>query len=169
LRAAAKLDELDRVLDRDDVLVARLVDLVDHRRERRRLARAGGAGDEHESTRAPRQLVHDGRQSELVDRDELAGNQAERGRDRAALEVRVDAEPRAAGDGVGEIELQIGLQPASLVGREDRVDELPRVLGRELRVALEGAQPSALAQHRRHAGRQMQIGRVALHDCKQDV
>ena len=37
------VEELDRVLDRHDVLLARLVDLVDHRRQRGRLARAGRA------------------------------------------------------------------------------------------------------------------------------
>ena len=41
--ALVGVHELDRVLDRDDVLVAGLVDLVDHRRERRGLARAGRA------------------------------------------------------------------------------------------------------------------------------
>ena len=44
----SRVQDLDRVLDRDDVLPARAVDVVDHRRERRRLARAGRAGDEHE-------------------------------------------------------------------------------------------------------------------------
>ena len=37
------MEELDRILDRDDVRVAVLVDVLDHRRERRRLARAGDA------------------------------------------------------------------------------------------------------------------------------
>ena len=46
-----RVQELDRVLDRHDVLVARLVDLVDHRRQRGGLARAGRAGDEHEAAR----------------------------------------------------------------------------------------------------------------------
>ena len=49
-----RVQELDRVLDREDVLLARLVDLVDHRRERRGLARAGRAGDEHEAARLAR-------------------------------------------------------------------------------------------------------------------
>src|SRR5881396_1752382 len=38
--------ELDRVLDRDDVVVPVAVDEVDHRRERGRLAGAGDAGAE---------------------------------------------------------------------------------------------------------------------------
>ncbi len=38
-----RVQELDRVLDRHDVLLARAVDLVDHRRQRGGLARAGRA------------------------------------------------------------------------------------------------------------------------------
>ena len=47
--AVVAVDDLDRVLDRHDVLPPRAVDVVDHRCERRRLARAGGAGDEDEA------------------------------------------------------------------------------------------------------------------------
>ena len=47
--ALVGVEDLDRVLDRDDVLAPRAVDVVDHRRERGRLARAGRAGDEHEA------------------------------------------------------------------------------------------------------------------------
>jgi hypothetical protein len=52
-----RVEELDRVLDGHDVLVARLVDLVDQRGERRRLARAVGPVT---STR-PRGLVENSR------------------------------------------------------------------------------------------------------------
>ena len=41
--------ELDRVLDRDDVIGARRVDVVDDGRKRRRLARARRAGDQDEA------------------------------------------------------------------------------------------------------------------------
>ena len=41
--ALVAVQDLDRVLDRDDVLAARLVDVADDRRERRRLAGAGRA------------------------------------------------------------------------------------------------------------------------------
>ena len=48
-RALIGVQDLDRVLDRDDVRPPRAVDVVDHRGERRRLARAGRAGDEDEA------------------------------------------------------------------------------------------------------------------------
>ena len=49
------VQELDRVLDRDDVVGARAVDLVDQGGQRRRLTRAGRAGDEDEPARLARQ------------------------------------------------------------------------------------------------------------------
>ena len=55
----------DRVFDRDDVAVALGVDLVDHRRQRRRLARAGRAGDEHQAARTLGHLGQHLRQAEL--------------------------------------------------------------------------------------------------------
>ena len=51
--------ELDRVLDREDVAVLVLVDVVDHRRERGRLARAGRAGDQHQAARLVGDLRED--------------------------------------------------------------------------------------------------------------
>ena len=48
MQLAVRVQDLDRVLDRDDVLAAAAVDVVDHRGEGRRLAGAGRAGDEDE-------------------------------------------------------------------------------------------------------------------------
>ena len=105
-----RVQELDRVLDREDVLVARLVDLVDQRGERGRLAGAGRAGHEHDAARLLGELAHDRRQAELLDRHRLGRDQAERGAERAALEEGVDAEAADAGDAVGEVELPVGLE-----------------------------------------------------------
>ena len=46
---ALRMDELDRVFQRDDVDGLGLVDLVQHRGQRRGFAGAGGAGDEHQA------------------------------------------------------------------------------------------------------------------------
>ena len=48
-RLLVEVQELDRILDGQDVIGAGLVDQVDDRRERRRLARAGGTGDEDDA------------------------------------------------------------------------------------------------------------------------
>ena len=52
-RRLRDVDELDRVLDRDDVVRLRPVDPVDEGGERRRLPRAGRAGDEDEAAERP--------------------------------------------------------------------------------------------------------------------
>ena len=48
--ALVLMEELDWILDRDDVIGADPVDLVDHRRKRRRLTRARRAGEENEAS-----------------------------------------------------------------------------------------------------------------------
>ena len=62
--ALVAVEDLDRVLDRDDVLPARLVDVADDRGERRRLAGAGRAGDEHEPAVLFGEALDAGRQVE---------------------------------------------------------------------------------------------------------
>ena len=95
-RAPVRVEDLDRVLDRDDVLVPRPVDVVDHRRERRRLSRAGGAGDEDQAPVLVREPGDAGRHAQLLEARDVARDDAERERDRAPLAVDVDAETRAA-------------------------------------------------------------------------
>ena len=73
--ALVLVDVLDRILDGEDVLVALGVDLVDHRRERRRLAAAGRAGDEHEAARPVGQRGEHRRQAQLAEGADLLGNQ----------------------------------------------------------------------------------------------
>jgi hypothetical protein len=51
------VEELDRVLDRENVLRPRPVDPVDQRSERRRLARPRRAGHEHEAAGLVAELV----------------------------------------------------------------------------------------------------------------
>ncbi len=53
---------LDRILDRDDVPRLAAVDLVDQRRQRRRLAGSRRPADQDETARQVRQLLHDRRQ-----------------------------------------------------------------------------------------------------------
>ena len=67
------MEDLDRVLDRHDVLPPRAIDLVEHRRERRRLARAGGAGDEDEAALLAREPRDPGRKVEVVEARDLVG------------------------------------------------------------------------------------------------
>ena len=75
------VQELDRVLDREDVLVPGVVDVVEQRGERRRLARAGRPGDEHEPARLVGELVEPRRDAELLERLDLVRDEPEGGAD----------------------------------------------------------------------------------------
>ena len=98
------MQHLDRVLDRDDVLLPRAVDVVDHRGERRGLARAGRAGDEHEPAMLVGEAADAGRQWSVSKLGISLGITRQRDRDRAALPEGVDAEARA-GALVADVEL----------------------------------------------------------------
>ncbi len=112
--------------------------------------------------------MNDRRQAKLVDRDHLRRNETERGGKCATLEEGVDAEACLTRYEVGEVELEVGFQSPPLVGREDRVDELARVVGRQRRVAGDRLERTTLAQRRRGARRQMEIGRASCHNLEED-
>jgi hypothetical protein len=99
------MEELDRVLDREDVLLPLAVDDVEHRGQRRRLARSGRTGDEDEPARLAGELLEHGGQAELTELRDLVRNAAECGADRTTLEEAVDSESGDAGDRVGKVEL----------------------------------------------------------------
>ena len=90
------VDVLQRVFDGDDVARAGAVDVVDHRREGRRLARAGGSGDENESQALLTKLLQDGRQVQLVQRPDLERDDAHDRGGGAALTVDVHADAALA-------------------------------------------------------------------------
>ena len=83
------VNELDRVLDGEDVIVPLGVDLVDHGGQRGGLARAGRPGHQHQPARLVAQLADHRRQTQLVERLDLKGNETEDGRGRAALVERL--------------------------------------------------------------------------------
>src|SRR5215210_21691 len=87
------VQELDRVFDRDDVLAAVLVDVVEHRGERRGLARAGGARDEDEASVLFREPADAGGHLQLVEARYVSRDDAEGEGDRASLHEAVDAVP----------------------------------------------------------------------------
>ena len=166
--ALVPVHELDRVLDREDVVRLLAVDLVDHRRERRRLAGAGRPGDEDEAARPHRELAQRRRQPELLERPKLLRNVPERGRERIALEVDVHAKAREAGNAVREVELPVHLELLLLLGGEDAIEEAARVVGHDL-VAVERRQIAVHAHARRRTGNEVQIRRARRGGTAQQV
>ena len=83
--------------------VAVAVDVVDHRAERRRLAGAGRAGDEHEALGQLAEVEDVRRQAELLGGEDLRRDDAEDGAGALAVHEHVGAEARQPGDLVGEV------------------------------------------------------------------
>src|SRR5690349_24650490 len=117
------VNELDRIFDRDDMTFALAVDLVDHRGERRRLARAGRPGDEHETAWLLRHLRDHGRKTEVGEGADVERDLSNDHRHAAALLEAVPAEPREVLNAEREIQLVLHLEPLLLVFREHRVRE----------------------------------------------
>jgi hypothetical protein len=135
-----RVDDLDGVLDRDDVLLPRPVDVTEHRGERRRLAAAGSAGDEHEPAVLLRQPLHAGREAEAAEVRDLRRDDAEGKGDVTALPERVHAEPGQVGQLIGGVHLARLLEEADAAGRAraDRVQDLFEGLRAEGIVSFEG-------------------------------
>src|SRR5438128_9588872 len=100
------MEELDRVFDGDDVLMALAVDLVDHRGQRGRLARAGGSGDEHQAARFVADLFDHSREAKLLESEDLVGDLAVDGGGRAALVEDVGPEAGQPLDTERDVELE---------------------------------------------------------------
>ena len=150
--------ELDRVFDRDDVRRHQLVDDVDHRRESRRLARPGRAGEQHEPARAQREIAGDRRSPQLLERVHPVGDVAQGDRDRPELAVDVRAEASDAGRGVGEVDLAVLQELLALaVAHERERRALHPLLRQRVGVAGHGDEVAVHPEQRRRAGGDVHI------------
>jgi hypothetical protein len=161
---AIGMEDLDRILDRDDVLVPRAVDVVDHRREARRLAGAGRTRDEDQAAVLIRQPTDARRQPELLEARDIAGNHAKRERDRAALSIDVDAEARQPVGGVGDVEVSGLVELLETLGHDarHRLDGGEQVLLSERRAVLEWRDGAVATQHRGLVQLQVDIARAEV-------
>ena len=153
--------DLDRVLDRHDVALPGVVEVLDHRGQGRGLARAGRAGYQDQAARLVREPSDHLGQTHLVEARPADPERPGHGRHRATLAKHVDAEPSDAGERVGEIDLAGGLEPFHPFGRDDgRADRLHLVVGQVL--TFEREQGPGLADLGRRADLEMQVRAVAL-------
>ena len=152
------VQELDRILDREDVLAARAVDQVEHCCQRRRLTRAGRAGDEHQAARLGGEIGELSGQPQLGERLDVARDHAEGSTDRLALEEGVDAEASDTRQRVRQVDVALRLERLLLLGGEDAVDELAGDVGRQLLEFLEPLKPATDADDGLCAGRHVEVG-----------
>ena len=156
LAVLARVYELDRILEADDIEAARLVQVIDHRRERGGLAGAGGAGDQHHALVEVAQLGDDRRQRELLEGGDFRRNGAEGGAHAGVLAIDVDAKAATLGGHVGEVQVAaLGEMLVLRVGQNlgDVTFQLPRPQLTEL----DRQQIAVHAQHGRHAHRQVHV------------
>ena len=132
------------------------IDVVDHRRERGRLARAGLAGDEDEAVVGAAQRVTRLRQVELLHRQRLGRNGAHDRAHAIQLAHDVDAEAAVFAHVVGEVGAVVFLET---LHRGLRHDFVQRVL-HEILLEPFGAQRLQVAiqaDARRIAGQEVQV------------
>ena len=119
-----RVQVLDRVLDRHDVLARLGVDFVDDRRERRGFAGAGGAGHQHQTPLEVCDVGDHRGQTELVEAEDAKRNGAEGSAHRAPLHVDVGAEASQVLHAEGKVELVLFLELDLLLLGEHGVAEL---------------------------------------------
>ena len=128
-RLLVPVQELDRVLDRQDVVGRGLVAVVEHRRERGRLARARGADHQHQAALDHDQVFHDHRQAEFLERGHVGRDVAQHHRGVAALMEDRDAEAAEARLGDREVDLELLLEVIDLFLVHQAVGGLPHLVG----------------------------------------
>src|SRR3990172_5680932 len=143
-RADSVVDELDRVLDRDDVVLSRPVDLVDQRSQRRRLPTAGRPDDEEETLADPAELADDRRQVQGLELDLAVRDSASDEAELARAEEQVYPESPHAGEGVRDVDIRPGEEPLPGEGGEDLVAKaVHRLAGRGWQLAAHDAPVNA--------------------------
>src|SRR5665213_2037636 len=108
------VQKLYRVLDRDHMLFALVIDLIEHGGERRRFPGPRGARHQHEAARLVAKALDDRRQAERVETLDLPWNGAEHRAHGATLVEQVAAESRQILEAERKIELQVFLEPVLL-------------------------------------------------------
>ena len=157
-RHLVAVQELDRVLDRHDVVGAGAVDQVDERGQGGRLARAGRTSYQHE---APGQGGEAGdriRNPQLIELLDLGGDEPERRADRATLLVEVHAETRVHRNRVCEVELELLLEGLLLRRGEDTEQRIRHPLTVPYDIVGDRAQRTVHPDHRDGVVGDVQVG-----------
>ena len=98
--------KFNRVFHRQNMTVIVFIDVIDHRRQRRRFARTGWPGDQHDAARILANILENLRAVQLFQRQHLGGNGPENRAGTPLLVKGIDAKARQIGNFKGEIALQ---------------------------------------------------------------
>jgi hypothetical protein len=157
------MQEFDWVFNGDDVLGTRGVDAVDHRRERRRFARAGHPRDEHHAARFLADAFGDGRQEQLLERPDLGGNHAQNDADISSLLEDVHTEAAQTGGAVSQVDLRAFLELLLLAGGHHAECHVEHLFGSDARLIGQRHQFAIHAQMRIIAYLQVKVTGLTLH------
>ncbi len=152
------VQELDRVLDRHDVLGAVRVDVVDHRGQRRRLTGTGRSGDEDETAALMGDLLEHDREIELADRLDLDRDHAQHHADRAALLEDVAAEAAETRHRVGHVDLEVVLELLLLARAHDAEGHRDGVLLHQTFLIDHGREAAVDPEHRMRSDLEVEVG-----------
>lgn len=123
----------------------RLVHVVEHGGDRRGLARAGDAAEQHDALGLHRDLGHDGREVEVLELADLAGDQTGGDRELAAGHEQVDAEAVLGVVVVREVDRAELVQVGHLLFVQDVLGDVPEFLA-GAGLAVETLEPAADAE-----------------------
>ena len=150
-QAALRLvHELDRILDREDVVRPVVVAVVDLAGVRGRLAGAGGPGHEHQAARQHAQVLEHLRRVQVLERQHDGRDGAEPGAGAALLVEGVDAEAREFRNLEGKIGLEELFVRLALLVIHDVVHHAVHFFVRQ-RWHVDALDVAVDADHRRHA------------------
>ncbi len=133
------------------------VDVVDHGGQCGALAATGGAGDQHQAALFLGDLLEYLRETELVERLDPEGDDAEHHADRAALLEYVAAETAQPRDAVSEVDFLGVLEPLPLRRGHDGRRHFHQVLVIQLLIAGDPREAPVDTAHRERADLQVQV------------
>jgi hypothetical protein len=157
------VDELDRVFDGDDVIGPVAVDVVDHRAEGRRLARARGPRHQHQALGQVTEGQDLLAQPQLLGGEDLAGDDPEHAPDALPIAEQVGPVASQPLQLVGEVGVVLLGELLAVLGRRDLLEHALQVARAERAVSLEARLEAAVeAHHGDLVGAQVQVGGPGL-------
>ena len=157
----ALMDKLDRILNREDMVVPVVVNEIDHRREGRRFTRASWSGDQNQTSGQhgdiPEHLSH----AKLIHRQHLRRNRSEYRSCTAIVIKGVNPKARHIGHFEGKIRLEKLFEVLALPVIHDVVDQrlhLSVILSRHVDASNVAIDPN----HGRQACGEVEVGSALL-------
>jgi len=154
----AFVDEFDGVLNGEDVEIAVLVDIVDHRRQGGTFARTGGAGHQHQTAGQYGYFAENIAQPQIFKGQHPRGNGTEYTACAAILVECIDPEARHTGHLKGKVCFEKFLVIPALLVIHDVINEPVHFLMLQRR-QIDPANIAVDPDHRRQASGQVKVGR----------